>query len=149
MIFLGSDHRGFFLKQKLKELLTLNDYPFCDLGPNDYDQNDDYPLVAFKVGEEVINKNENLGILICKSGIGMCLAANKVSGIRAGQIFSEKQALSAREDDNLNVICLSSEFVTEDDNLKAALAFLNAKFGGEERHLRRLNLIKNYESQKR
>jgi ribose 5-phosphate isomerase B len=139
MIFLGSDHRGFFLKQKLKELLTLNDYPFCDLGPNDYDQNDDYPLVAFKVGEEVI----------CKSGIGMCLAANKVSGIRAGQIFSEKQALSAREDDNLNVICLSSEFVTEDDNLKAALAFLNAKFGGEERHLRRLNLIKNYESQKR
>ena len=123
MIYIAADHRGFRLKEEIKKLLETELYEFRDLGAFEYDRNDDYPDFAIKIGEKITQENAR-GILICGSGAGASIAANKVKGIRAGLCTSVKQAASARSDDNINLLCLSADWVSLDDNQKITDTFL-------------------------
>jgi len=147
MIYIAADHRGFRLKEELKKWLETELYEFRDLGAAEYDRDDDYPQIAFKLGETVV-KDQGRGILVCGSGAGASISANKVSGVRAGLCTSVKQATAAKNDDNINVLCLSSDWVSLEDNQKIVETFLKTLFSSEERHLRRINQIKDYETKK-
>ena len=148
MIYIAADHRGFRLKEEIKKWLEIELYEFRDLGATEYERDDDYPKFAIKLGETVTRENAR-GILICGSGVGASIAANKVSGIRAGLCTSVKQAASARSDDNINILCLSADWVSVKDNQKIIETFLKILFSSEERHIRRINQIKDYETQER
>lgn len=147
MIYLGSDHRGFLLKQKIKELLLLSGQNITDLGPVTLVPDDDYPIISIKLAETVTRKNGDLGILICGSGAGACIAANKVVGARATLGFSTKQIVAAKTDDNVNILCLSCNHLDEEINLEIAKEFVDSIFIAEERHIRRLKQISDYELQ--
>lgn len=145
MIFIGADHRGFRLKEEVKKWLESQQYEYRDLGAKEYDKDDDYPDISIKLGETVIKENGR-GILICGSGAGASIAANKVKGIRAGLCTSEKQTKAARNDDDINVLCVSADAVSVDDNLRIVSVFLGTLFSSEERYFRRINKIRDYES---
>ncbi|MFA5025169.1 MAG: RpiB/LacA/LacB family sugar-phosphate isomerase [Candidatus Shapirobacteria bacterium] len=148
MIYIAADHRGFRLKEELKKWLEQELYEFRDLGPSEYNRDDDYPEIAIKLGETVVQDNSR-GILVCGSGAGASIAANKVLGVRAGLCTSIKQANSAKNDDNINILCLSADWVSAEDNQKIAETFLKTLFSSEERYIRRINQIKDYETKKR
>lgn len=143
-VFIGSDHRGFNLKNKILENLREEGWNVVDVS-NKYDPDDDYPDVSIDLGEKVITNN-GLGVLVCGSGAGVCVGANKVKGIRAALAFNSRQARKMKEDDDINVVCLSADFVSEEDNLEIAKEFLEAIFMTEERFIRRVNKIKKYET---
>lgn len=147
MIYLGADHRGFLLKEKIKELLLSLSLDIHDLGPNQFIPDDDFPLISIKLAETVVKKYGDLGILICGSGAGACLSANKVKGARAALGFSVKQIAAAREEDNINILCLSSDHIDPETNLEIVDAFINSIYIAEERRVRRLMQISQYESQ--
>lgn len=144
-ILIGADHGGYRLKQFLIEKLEKNGFDIEDIGYKSYDPSDDFPNIAFKLGEKVVSQKTK-GILICKSGIGMSIAANKVKGVTAGLCTSIKQARMARCDSNINVLCLSSMLVSAEKNLKIVNKFINTIFASDERFIRRINIIKKYES---
>ncbi len=144
MIYIGADHRGFRLKEEIKKWLETEHYEYRDLGAIEYDKEDDYPDIAIKIAETVAIEGQK-GILVCGSGAGASVAANKVRGIRAGLCTSEKQAKAARNDDDINLLCLSADSVSVEDNLKITSVFLATLFSSEERHVRRINKIKDYE----
>src|SRR3989344_2326181 len=150
MIYLGSDHRGFTLKEKLKSLLTEWGYDYEDVGPFEYNKDDDYPIFATAVGKAVAlssSKGNNAkGILVCGSGVGIDVVANKIDGIRAGTISEPEQARASVHDENLNVLSLSADFLSEDKAIEIAKAFLETKYEKEERYERRLEEIKDIES---
>ncbi len=145
MIYIGADHRGFRLKEEICKWLESQHYDFRDLGAKEYDKEDDYPDISIKVAETVATEGAK-GIVICGSGAGASVAADKVKGIRAGLCTSEKQAKAARNDDDINVLCLSTDAVSVDDNIKIVSVFLATMFSSEERHIRRINKIKQYEA---
>jgi ribose 5-phosphate isomerase B len=140
-IYIGSDHAGFEMKTNVINHFQ-NKYKMVDEGPFN-NESVDYPDYAFKVAKQVVNNNA-IGILICGTGFGMCIAANKVKGIRAAGIVRSDMASLAREHNNANIITLSARFVSLDENIKIIEAFLNSSFGGE-RHQRRLDKISNQE----
>jgi ribose 5-phosphate isomerase B len=144
MIYIGADHRGLRLKEEIKKWMESQQYEFRDLGAKEYDKDDDYPDIAIKLAETVAIESAR-GILVCGSGAGASVAANKVRGIRAGLSTSEKQAKAARNDDDINVLCLSADSVSVEDNLKIVSVFLATLFSSEERFIRRINKIKDYE----
>jgi ribose 5-phosphate isomerase B len=144
-VYIGADHRGFKLKEKIKGWLSTWGYECQDLGNDKYENEDDFVDFAIDLAEKVSSR-KNKGILICGSGVGMSIAANKVKGIRAALCTSEKQTRLAREEDNANVLCLSADFVDEETNQKIIETFLETIFSGDERYFRRLNKIKSYES---
>ncbi len=140
-IFLGADHRGFELKEKLKNFLTGLGYEFEDLGAFEYNKDDDYPDFAKAVARKVVESPKNRGILICGSGIGIAVAANKIKGIRAGTILKPKQAGAAVNDEDLNILALTADFLNEAEVREIVKTFLETKFSGEERHKRRIEKI--------
>lgn len=149
MIYIGADHRGFNLKVKIITMLRDENHEVTDLGPTEYDPNDDYPDISFKIGEKVTSEAGAKGILICGSGVGAEIAVNKVRGIRGGLCILTKQAVAARNDDDINVVCLNSDLVPEDDNREIVNNFLETPFGSEERYIRRITKIKDYETAER
>ena len=146
MIYIGSDHRGFQLKGKLKSLLTEWGYEYEDVGPFEYNKDDDYPNFGEAVAKRVAVDKGSRGILICGSGIGIDVTANKIDGVRAGTIAEPEQARASVHDEDLNVLSLSADFLSEDKAIEIVKAFLEAKYGKEERYERRLEEIKNIES---
>lgn len=144
MIYIGADHRGFRLKEEIKKWMESEHYEFRDLGAVEYDKDDDYPDIAIKLSETVAIEGAK-GILVCGSGAGASVAANKVRGIRACLCMSERQTKAARNDDDINVLCLSADSISVEDNLKITSVFLATLFSSEERHIRRINKIKDYE----
>jgi len=148
MIYLGADHRGFLLKEKIKEHLRSQNVEFIDLGAKKYVKEDDYPLIAIKLAEVVVKDYGSLGILICGSGAGATISANKVNRARAALCFSPDQIRAARHDDDINISCPSANAVSDEDNLIIVDTFLSTLFGAEERYIRRLRQITDYESQK-
>jgi len=146
MIYIGADHRGYRLKEEIKKWLETEHYEHRDLGAKEYDKNDDFPEISIKLAETVAIEGAK-GILICGSGAGASIAANKIKGIRAGLCTSEKQAKAAKNDDDINVLCISADLVSVEDNIKIVSVFLATMFSSEERHIRRINQIKTYESQ--
>lgn len=148
MIYIGADHRGFNLKEKIIQMLRDGNDEVIDLGFVEYNADDDYPDIAIKLGEKVVSENGK-GILICGTGVGVCVAANKVKGVRAGLCMLAKQAMAGRNDDDMNILCLNSDIVPEDDNREIVKIFLETPFGSEERFIRRINKIKEYETAQR
>ena len=146
MIYLGSDHRGFALKEKLKSLLTEWGYDYEDMGPFEYNKDDDYPDFAKLVGEKVAADEGSKGILICGSGVGVAMTADKIKGVRAGTMFNIEQVKASVADEDSNVIGLSNDYSSEEKNIAIAKVFLESKFSGLERHVRRVNKIKKLET---
>jgi ribose 5-phosphate isomerase B len=144
MVYFGADHRGYKLKSEIKGWLEEWGYDAVDMGNSKYDTEDDYTDFAIKVAEKVA-LDRGKGILICASGIGMAIAANKVKGVRAGLCTSKKQARLAREDDDINVLCLSADLVSSVRNKGIVKAYLETVFSSSEKHVRRIQKIKQYE----
>jgi ribose 5-phosphate isomerase B len=142
IIYIGADHRGFNLKEQLKALLIKDSYEVIDLSAPELVPGDDYPEYAAKVTEEV-NKSpeDHRGILLCGSGFGMDIAANKVKGIRAALPMSPDHAYQARHDDNVNVLVVAADFTDITTAFKIAKTFLSTPFASDERYQRRLDEV--------
>jgi ribose 5-phosphate isomerase B len=143
-IYIAADHAGFELKEKLKTWLDHHQIVYEDLGNTQHDPNDDYPDFAAKLARRVVRDNTS-GILVCGSGIGMCIAANKVKGARAADPISFKEARLAREHNDANIICLSGWFNRYHYSTKLLERFLQTPFSKDARHVRRLAKIKRIE----
>ena len=143
-ILIANDHRGIKLKNELMEYLIKKNYSVEDLGTNK-DESTDYPVLAFKLSKR-IKENKNLGILICGTGIGMSIAANKVKGIRCAKVSNIKEAKLSREHNNANVIAISSELSLFKAK-KIIKNFIETSYSNEERHQRRIDMISKYEDE--
>lgn len=143
-VVLGADHGGFALKNKLLSILQ-NGYEVLDLGAYTYDPDDDYPDYAEAVSQAVVSGQAERGIIICGSGIGACVAANKVPGIRACLCHDTYSAHQGVEHDDMNVLCLGARVIGLELAKELVVAFLSADFSGEERHRRRLGKVLNIE----
>lgn len=140
-IYFGSDHAGLELKQKLKEYLQAKTYHVVDLGVFKSEPAD-YPDIAHEVAEKVRENTGSRGILICGTGIGMCMAANKTPGIRAANCESEQTAEMARKHNDANILCLGSRVISEEKAQKLTDIFMQTEFEkSEERHVRRVGKI--------
>lgn len=145
-IYLGADHRGFKLKEQLKQQLMDEAYTVVDLGAETLMPDDDFPDYARKVALEVgKNPNEDRGIVICGSGFGVDVAANKFPGIRAGLPMSPDHIYAGRHDDDVNVLALGADFIDPGIALKIAKTFLSTPFERKEKYLRRLEKIAKFE----
>ncbi len=145
-VAIGADHGGFELKQELVRRLAGN-LEIVDKGAYAYDAHDDYPDYVVLVGRSVASGEADRGVLICGSGVGACVAANKIVGVRASVCHDTYSAHQGVEHDDLNVLCLGARVVGVEVATELAVAFLMARFSGEERHLRRLEKVKALESQ--
>lgn len=148
IVYLGADHRGFRLKEVIKEFLKSRSYSdVIDLGNFKYEDNDDYPDFASAVAREVGKDPETRrGILICGSGVGVDVVANKFSHIRSALAISPEQVKSARNDDDVNVLSLASDFTSEEDAKNIVDVFLSTPFSGAERYVRRIQKIVQVET---
>ena len=136
-VAVGADHGGFLLKQEL--VLRLRDnYEILDLGADSLEPDDDYPDFVVPVTMAVVTGQVQRGVLVCGSGVGACIAANKVPGIRAGICHDVYSAHQGVEHDDMNVLCLGARVIGVELAVELVTAFLQARFSGEERHHRRL-----------
>ncbi len=142
-IIIGSDHAGFQMKEKIKEELG-NQYDFVDLG-TDNEEAADYPIYAEKVAKQVAVTPDSQGVLVCGSGIGVSIVANKVDGIRAALSYSKEAAKSAREHNDANIIATAGRSQTMDDPVEIVKTFLETDFSGVERHERRVKQMMDVE----
>jgi ribose 5-phosphate isomerase B len=143
-IAIAGDHAGFALKQYLAQELRKDGHEVLDLGAND-ETPSDYPDFARKIGEAITSGKVERGILVCGSGVGACIAANKIKGIRAGLAHDTYSGHQGVEHDNMNVLCLGSRVIGIAPALEIARAFLAARFSNEERHVRRVQKILDIE----
>ena len=143
-IAIACDHRGVDVKQELTKYLQDKGYNVINCGTDNTDMVD-YPDYAFEVGKKVVKKEADYGILICNTGIGMSIAANKVKGVRCARVQDEYDAKMTRTDNDANVIALSAR--TDIEKLKRILdVFLNTEFANIDRYKNRIEKIDNYES---
>jgi len=143
-IYIGADHAGFHLKEKLKRWLEHKRVPYIDVGNKRLDPKDDYPDFAIPLARKVVAE-KSLGILVCGSAQGMCIAANKIKGARAAIPYSLREARLSKEHNNANIICLSGWFTHAHKSKRMIEIFLTTPFTKEPRHLRRLEKIKRLE----
>ena len=147
MIYLATDHRGFQLKEKIKQWLIEKNYPYEDVGAFKYDKNDDYPDFAYAAAVKIaVNPASDRGVFLCGSGMGMDVAANKVKGIRATVAYSQESVRHARTNDDINVITLAGDILDFNEAKVIVEVFLITEFSGEERHVRRLKKIEEVEN---
>ena len=145
-VALASDHAGFELKEKIEAYLKEAGFEILDLGTNN-EEPVDYPDFARAIGKALQQQEADRGILICGSGVGACVAANKMSTIRAGLCHDTYSAHQGVEHDDINVLCLGARVIGEELARELVSAFLAARFTGEERHRRRLDKIKAMEGE--
>ena len=140
-IALGCDHGGFPLKQRVASVIQAAGHTVVNCG-TDSDCSVDYPDYALRVGQVIVSGEADRGILLCGSGVGISVAANKIPGIRAGVCHDIYSAHQGVEHDDMNVLCLGARIVGEEEvAVELVRAFINAQFTQEERHLRRLNKV--------
>mgnify|MGYP001567410164 CR=1 FL=1 len=144
MIFIGADHRGFELKAKIAKWLAGRGYEFEDVGAFEYDHEDDYADYAILVAQKVAERNKR-GVVICGSGVGVDIAANKVKGVRCGLGWEEDQVHAARKEDNINALALAADNVDEKKAMKLVETFLETEFVETDRYLRRVEKIARWE----
>ena len=142
-IGIAADHGGFELKEMIKSFLKDQQYETVDFGATILNNDDDYPDYVIPLAKAVASAEVFRGIAICGSGVGACIAANKISGVRAALIGDYFSAHQGVEDDNMNLICLGGRVTGYASAEEFVLAFLNAKFSGGERHLRRLKKVQD------
>jgi ribose 5-phosphate isomerase B len=140
-IFLGADHRGYALAQKLKTTLTKDGHEVSLVGSEDHSAEDDYVDFAATVGKDVALNPQSRGVVICGSGVGMDIAANKIKGVRASLGYSAEQVKAARNDDDINVLALGADFTNEETGHELVQAFLQTPFDASDRRVRRLEKI--------
>ena len=144
-IAIAADHGGFSLKAEIVELLSQAGHEPLDLGAHEYIAGDDYPDYAQQVSSAVQTGRAERGIVICGSGVGACIAANKMKGIRAGVCHDTYSAHQGVEHDNMNVLCLGARVIGVELAREVVLAFVDAKFSTGERYQRRLNKVMKIE----
>src|SRR5713226_5799969 len=145
-IAIGGDHAGLSLKNALAETLRQAGHSVLDPGPARLDPDDDYPDAAAAVANAVAHGKVERGILVCGSGVGASVAANKIRGARAGLCHDTYSAHQGVEHDDVNVLCLGARVVGEALARDLTRAFVGARFSGEERHLRRLRKVQALET---
>lgn len=146
-VSIAADHGGFELKFTIVEWLKESgEHVIIDLGNEVYNENDDYPDFAERVAKNVTKGDSDRGILICGSGVGVSVAANKIRGAKAAVCHDLYSAHQGVEHDNMNIICLGAQIIDEEFAKELIIAFLKARFKPEHKYLRRLEKIKKLES---
>ncbi len=146
LVAIGADHGGFLLKTKIADFLRELGHETHDLGTQSEDPVD-YPDFAMSVAQEVLIKKADRGLLICGSGVGACVAANKFPGIRASVCHDTFSAHQGVEDDNMNVLCLGARVIGPELAKEIVRVWLSASFSGAERHKRRLSKVEKIEKE--
>ena len=147
-VYVGADHAGFKLKERMKKFLQKLGYRVVDLGNKKLEPKDDYPDYGYKVAKAVA-KTGNKGILFCGSSEGVCIVANKIKRIRAVPVMNVKVAKKSREDDDANILCLSGWFAKPEKAKKIIKTWLKTEFSGAKRHVRRIGKIGEIERKER
>jgi ribose 5-phosphate isomerase B len=143
IVNIGADHAGFALKEHLKKFLQTKGFDIRDWGAKKLVKSDDYPDYALKVGKAVQKKG--IGILVCGSAEGICMAANKIRGIRAAAVWTLQNAKLSRQHNDANILCLSGWQLPKKTAEKIVLTWLRTPFSGEKRHMRRIQKIRRME----
>lgn len=145
MIYIGSDHGGFKQKVMLKLYFIKHKIKFVDIGAHTLKKDDDYPVYAKKVAQAVQKDlKNNRGILLCRSGQGVCFAANKFKGIRAVIAWDTKVAKEERKDNDANVLCLPSDFISANQDKEIVKVWLSTPFSKAPRHVRRIKQVDKF-----
>ncbi|HEY4694506.1 MAG TPA: RpiB/LacA/LacB family sugar-phosphate isomerase [Candidatus Nanoarchaeia archaeon] len=147
-IYLASDHGGFELKEKIKKHLEEAGRQVIDLGPEELNPEDDFPDFAVPLAEKVAQDQENLGIVLCRNGVGVEVAANKIDGVRAALSWEPQHAASSREDDNSNVLALPADYLEEKKAFEIVDKWVSTPYKGEARFERRLKKIEKEEDER-
>ena len=147
-IAIGADHGGYPLNERIIEELGQAGHELIDFGTHDGTRPDDYPDYAVKVGQAIQNAQAEIGIIVCGSGVGAAMAANKLVGIRAALCGDTYSSHQSREHDDCNVLCLGARVTGVELALEIVRAFVAARFTGEERHQRRLSKVAAIEKMK-
>lgn len=139
-IYIGADHNGYALKEYLEVYLKKQGYEVIDVGDTRHNPADDFPIYSGRVASKVLSEKDSMGILICGSGQGVYMAANRFKGIRASLVWNEPEAVSSRNDDDSNVLCLPANELKNDTRRAEILVdtWLNTPFGGAARYKRRI-----------
>ncbi len=149
MLYVASDHGGYRLKESLKRFLKSEGVKFSDLGPARFKKDDDYVDYAALVAKKVsANPERDLGLLICRSGQGVAIVANKFKGVRAALCWNVAEAKMSRQDDMSNVLCLPADYISPTSAERVLDTWLTTLYSKEERHVRRVNKIKQLEKGK-
>jgi ribose 5-phosphate isomerase B len=146
MLYIASDHGGFILKEALKKELLAHNLQIEDLGPNGLNIEDDYPDFAKALAQKISADSKSFGILICRSGQGVCIVANKFKGVRAALAWNEETARVSKTDDWSNVLCLPSDFLSAGEAARIVNVWLNTEWGSDERFSRRIHKIDTIEA---
>lgn len=146
IVYIASDHRGYKLKEKI--IIWLDDlgYKYQDMGAYELDTDDDYTVYAEKVGSLVGKEKGSKGVLLCGSGVGVDVVANKFDGVRASIGKSPDQVRSGRNDDDMNILVIAADYTKEKEAKSMLKMFLKTEFSGKKRHLRRLSDISKLEA---
>ena len=140
-----ADHGGYELKEVIKNFLSNKGFEIHDFGAKSLDNSDDYPDFVAPLAKAVAQDEVDRGIAICGSGVGACIAANKIKGTRAALITDHFSAHQGVEDDDMNLICLGGRITGQSSALEITDAFINSRFSGAERHNRRLQKVLDLE----
>jgi ribose 5-phosphate isomerase B len=146
IIYIGSDHRGFELKQKIIDFLNAQNIQVIDCGNTIYDVNDDYPDYAAEVARKVVQDEDSLGIVICGTGVGVSIAANKISGARAALLDKIETTAIARAHNHINILALSSALMTDEVVLDIVSTFIQTEPSYQDKHMRRVAKIAELEN---
>jgi ribose 5-phosphate isomerase B len=149
IVAVGTDHAGFVLKSAVADIIRSSGHEMLDCGAFEVDPNDDYPDSAARVSRAVLDGRATRGVLLCGSGVGASVAANKFTGIRAALCHDTFSAHQGVEDDSMNVIALGARVVGPALATEIVAAFLRAEFSGAERHRRRLEKVNALEQARR
>lgn len=145
-LFIASDHAGYQLKKRLIRFIEKElQRSVTDLGPDEYREDDDYPDYVLPLAQKVTETNGR-GIVICRNGIGVCIATNKVAGIRAGLGYNIDVAETMMQDDNTNILCLAAKLLSEGHAMAIVKKWLESNFSHDERHIRRLAKVVKLET---
>jgi ribose 5-phosphate isomerase B len=145
IIGIAADHAGFKLKEFIKEMLLEANYEVIDFGNNQLNHTDDYPDYVVPLARAIANNCVDRGIAVCGSGVGACIVANKIAGVRACLIHEKFSARQGVEDDDMNMICLGGRVIDNVLGWELTEIFLNARFSEAERHVHRLAKVKELE----
>lgn len=140
-IYIGADHNGYKLKEYIFSFFSNTEFECIDCGADKFDKTDDYPDYAKKVSQKVAKDSSARGILLCGSGVGMCIAANRYKKIRAVNAWNTKIARQSRKDDDTNILCLPALHLTRKEAIKIIHVWFKTKFSQEKRHRRRLSKL--------
>lgn len=146
MIYLGADHRGYELKEKIASWLFEMKIEFTDMGATSLDPHDDFTKYAESVASVVANENLSKGILLCGSGVGVDVTANKFDGIRSSVGKNADQVEAGRRDDDMNILVIAADYTSEEEAKDMVNKFLETKFSGKERYKRRIKEIEKLEA---